>query len=199
MTDRLVPLLVASLSLVCFAVTSGRAADEPAKSGSAPALNFQVKDIDGKLVDLAKTYQGKVLLVVNTASQCGYTRQYAGLESVYEKFKGKGFEVLAFPANEFGGQEPGSNGEIKSFCESTYHVTFPLFSKIVVDGKGIHPFYDYLTNAKTDAKFAGPISWNFNKFLINRKGEIIARFGSGDGPESPKVVKAVEDALAQAK
>jgi glutathione peroxidase len=198
-TDRLVPLMVASLSLACFAVTSGRAADDSAKSSSSPALSFQVKDIDGKSVDLAKTYQGKVLLVVNTASQCGYTKQYAGLESVYEKFKGKGFEVLAFPANEFGAQEPGSNGEIKSFCESTYHVTFPLFSKIVVKGEGIHPFYDYLTNPKTDAKFAGPISWNFNKFLINRKGEVIARFASGDGPESPKVVKAIEDALAETK
>jgi glutathione peroxidase len=194
--DRVVPLLVASLSLACFAVTAGRA-DEPAKA--APALNFKVQDIDGKTVDLAKTYQGKVLLVVNTASQCGYTPQYGGLESTYGKYKAKGFEVLAFPANEFGSQEPGSNGEIKSFCASKFKVTFPLFSKIVVKGQGIHPFYEYLTGAKTDPHFAGDISWNFNKFLINRKGEIIARFDSEDGPESEKVIKAIETALAGSK
>jgi glutathione peroxidase len=194
--DRFIPLLVASLSLACFAVTAGRA-DEPTKP--APALNFEVKDIEGKSVDLAKSYQGKVLLVVNTASKCGYTKQYTGLESVYEKYKAKGFEVLAFPANEFLKQEPGSNEEIKSFCESTYHVTFPLFSKIVVKGEGIHPFYEYLTSKQTDPKFAGDIKWNFNKFLINRKGEIIARFESADAPESDKVVKAIETALEASK
>ena len=196
MIDRVVPLLVALLSLACFAATAGRA-DEPTKA--APALNFQVQDIDGKTIDLAKTYQGKVLLVVNTASQCGYTPQYRGLESVYGKYKAKGFEVLAFPANEFGAQEPGSNGEIKSFCSSTYNVTFPLFSKIVVKGQGIHPLYQYLTGAKSDPKFAGDISWNFNKFLINRKGEVIARFESDDAPESAKVTKAIEAALAESK
>jgi glutathione peroxidase len=196
--DRALPLLFASLCLADFAVTAGRA-DEPAKSAPAPALNFQVKDIDGKPVDLAKTFQGKVLLVVNTASQCGATPQYAGLETIYEKYKPKGLEVLAFPANEFGEQEPGSNNEIKSFCETKYHVTFPLFSKIVVKGEGIHPFYEYLTDKKTDPKFAGEITWNFNKFLINRKGEIIARFKTDEKPESPKVVKAIEAALAETK
>lgn len=196
MIDRCVPVLLASLSLVCFAMNTGRS-DEPAKL--APALNFQVNDIDGKTINLAKAHQGKVLLVVNTASQCGYTKQYKGMEAIYEKFKDKGFEVLAFPANEFGAQEPGSNSEIKSFCTSTYNVTFPLYSKIVVKGPGIHPFYEYLTSSKTDPKFAGDISWNFNKFLINRKGEIIARFDSGDGPESAKVTKAIEAAIAEAK
>jgi glutathione peroxidase len=193
-TDRVVPLLVASLALACFAVTAGRA-DEPAKK-PAPALNFQVKDIDGKTVDLAKTYEGKVLLVVNTASKCGATPQYAGLETLYGKYKSKGFEVLAFPANEFLKQEPGSNAEIKSFCETKYNVTFPLFSKIVVKGEGIDPFYEYLTSSKTDPKFAGEITWNFNKFLINRKGEVIARFKTGDEPESAKVLKEIEAALA---
>jgi glutathione peroxidase len=197
-TDRFVPLLFASFCVACLAVKAGQA-DEPAKSAPAPALNFQVKDIDGKTVDLAKTYQGKVLLVVNTASQCGATPQYAGLETIYGKYKTKGLEVLAFPANEFGSQEPGSNSEIKSFCESTYHVTFPLFSKIVVKGEGIHPFYQYLTDKKTDPKFAGEITWNFNKFLINRKGEIIARFKTDEGPESAKIVKAIEAALAESK
>jgi glutathione peroxidase len=195
-TDRLFPLLAASLSIACFAVHSGLA-DEPAKA--APALNFDVKDIDGKPVNLAKAHQGKVLLVVNTASKCGATPQYAGLETLYGKYKAKGFEVLAFPANEFLKQEPGSNSDIKAFCSSTYNITFPLYSKIVVKGEGIHPFYEYLTSPKTDPKFAGDISWNFNKFLINRKGEVIARFKTGDEPESAKVTKAIEDALAESK
>jgi glutathione peroxidase len=185
--DRLAPLVAGSLSLalVAFAVT-GRADEPTKKPAPAPALDFDVKTIDGKTVNLAKAYQGKVLLVVNTASQCGYTGQYAGLETLYGKMKAKGLEVLAFPANEFGTQEPGSDGEIKSFCTGNYHVTFPLFSKIVAKGSGIHPFYQYLTDAKTDPKFAGEITWNFNKFLINRKGEIVA-----------KVVKAIEAALAE--
>jgi glutathione peroxidase len=196
--DRFIPLLVASLSMACFAVQVG-SAEEPAKSSPAPALNFQVKDIDGKSVDLAKTYQGKVLLVVNTASQCGATPQYKGLESIYGTYKAKGFEVLAFPANEFFHQEPGSNSEIKTFCTTEYHVTFPLHSKIVVKGEGIHPFYEYLTSSKTDPKFAGEITWNFNKFLINRKGEVIARFSTKEEPETEKVIKAIETAIAESK
>jgi glutathione peroxidase len=194
---RVLPLIVASLSfaVVCLAVQ----ADEPAKSEPAPALNFKVQDIDGKTVDLAKTYQGKVLMVVNTASKCGLTPQYEGLEAVYEKYKDKGFEILAFPANEFGKQEPGTDSEIKSFCTSNYHVTFPVHSKIVVKGKGIHPFYEYLTSSKTDPKFSGDISWNFAKFLINRKGEVIARFDPKVKPDSPEVIKAIEAALAESK
>jgi glutathione peroxidase len=184
-----------SLSVLAFAVQ----ADEPTKTPPSPALSFTVNDIDGKPVDLAKTYQGKVLLVVNTASKCGLTPQYQSLESVYEKFKGQGFEVLAFPANEFGGQEPGSNAEIKTFCETKYSVSFPIFSKIVVKGEGIHPFYEYLTSKKTDPKFAGDISWNFAKFLINRKGEVIARFDPRVKPDSPEVLKAIEAALAETK
>jgi glutathione peroxidase len=195
--DRLFPLIAISLTIAGFAATAGRA-DEPTKP-AAPALNFQVHDIDGKTVDLAKAHQGKVLLIVNTASQCGYTPQYKGLESAYNKYKAKGFEVLAFPANEFGAQEPGSNGEIKAFCTSNYNVTFPLYSKIVVKGPGIHPLYQYLTSPATDPKFAGDITWNFNKFLIDRSGKVIARFDSGDAPESPKVTKAIEGALAESK
>ncbi len=197
MAARVLPLIVASLSfaVVCLAVQ----ADEPAKSEPAPALNFKVQDIDGKTVDLAKTYQGKVLMVVNTASKCGLTPQYEGLEAVYEKYKDKGFEILAFPANEFGKQEPGTDSEIKSFCTSNYHVTFPVHSKIVVKGKGIHPFYEYLTSSKTDPKFSGDISWNFAKFLINRKGEVIARFDPKVKPDSPEVIKAIEAALAESK
>ncbi len=159
-------------------------------------LDFHVKDIDGKDVDLAK-YKGKVLLIVNTASQCGLTPQYKELEALYEKNKDKGFEILAFPANEFGKQEPGSNEEIKEFCSSKYSVTFPLFSKIVVKGEGIDPLYEYLTSKETNPKFAGEIKWNFNKFLVNKKGEVIARFEPKVKPSTKEVTTAIEDALGE--
>jgi len=159
-------------------------------------LDFKVKDIDGAEVALSM-YQGKVLLIVNTASQCGLTPQYKGLEELYKKYKDQGLEVLAFPANEFGQQEPGTNEQIKEFCTSKYNVTFPVFSKIVVKGKGIHPLYAFLTGETTDPSFAGPIGWNFAKFLVNRKGEVIARFDPKTTPESADVVKALEKALAE--
>ena len=161
-------------------------------------LDHSMKDIDGKPVALTQ-YQGDVLLVVNTASKCGLTRQYEALESTFEKYKGKGFQVLAFPANEFGGQEPGTNAEIKAFCTGEYHTTFPVFSKIVVKGKGIDPLYDYLTSKETNPKHAGPIAWNFTKFLVNRKGEVIARFEPQVKPDAPEVTRAIEAALAEAK
>ncbi len=189
LTTCLVPAAIAGLLAL-----SASADDKP---GADSVLKFQMKDIDGKPVDLAK-YKGDVLLVVNVASQCGLTPQYKGLEAVYEKYKGQGFEVLGFPANEFGSQEPGSNEEIKSFCSSKYNVTFPMFSKIVVKGDGIDPLYKYLTTG-TDPKFHGDIPWNFTKFLVNRKGEVIARFSPKETPESDKVVKAIETALAESK
>ncbi len=200
MIARLVSMVVAPAALIGLVAFSAMA-EAPAKEKSAvtdSVLKFQVKDIDGKPVDLAK-YKGEVILIVNTASMCGYTDQYTGLEAIYEKYKGKGFEILAFPANEFGKQEPGSNADIKTFCSTTYKVSFPLFSKVVAKGEGIDPLYKFLTSPETDPKFAGEITWNFNKFLVNRKGEVIARFASGDAPESAKVVKAVESALAEAK
>jgi glutathione peroxidase len=175
-----------------FAVVS---AADPAKKATS-VLDFHVKDIEGKDVDLAG-YKGKVLLIVNTASQCGLTPQYKDLEAIYEKYKGQGFEILAFPANEFGSQEPGSNEEIKTFCSTKYHVSFPLFSKIVVKGKGIHPLYDYLTGEATNAKFAGPIPWNFTKFVVNRKGEVIARFQPKEKPSTETVTSTIEKALAE--
>ncbi len=189
LTTSLVPAALAGL------LALSAAADD--KPGADSVLKFQMKDIDGKPVDLAK-YKGDVLLVVNVASQCGLTPQYKGLEAVYEKYKGQGFEVLGFPANEFGSQEPGSNEEIKSFCSSKYNVTFPMFSKIVVKGDGIDPLYKYLTTG-TDPKFQGVIPWNFTKFLVNRKGEVIARFSPKETPESEPVLKAIEAALAEPK
>ena len=162
----------------------------------APALNFVMKDIDGKVVNLAR-YQGKAILMVNVASKCGYTPQYAGLEKLYEKYKAKGLVILGFPANEFMQQEPGTNAEIKTFCTGKYNVTFPMFSKIVVKGEGVNPLYKYLTSKETDEKFAGDITWNFNKFLLDRSGAVVARFDSKVTPDSTELVAAIEAALAE--
>src|SRR4051794_4505845 len=155
------------------------------------ALDFTLKDIDGKPVKLAR-YTGNVIMVINVASKCGNTPQYAGLEKIYEKYKAKGFTILAFPANDFGAQEPGDEKTIKEFCEATYHVKFPLFSKIVVKGEGQTPLYKFLTSKETDEKFAGDIDWNFAKFLVNRKGEVVARYKAGVKPETGSVVEQIE-------
>jgi glutathione peroxidase len=155
-----------------------------------------MKDIDGKDVKLKK-YKGDVLLVVNVASKCGYTPQYEGLQAVYEKYKGQGFEILGFPANNFGSQEPGTNTEIKDFCTSKYKVTFPMFAKISVKGDDQDPLYKFLTSKETDPDFAGDITWNFNKFLVDRKGNIVARFSSKDTPQSEKVTQAIEKYLKE--
>lgn len=159
-----------------------------------PALNFKMKAIDGKEVDLGQ-YQGKVVLIVNVASYCGNTPQYAGLEKLYEKYGKEGFVVLGVPANEFGKQEPGTNEEIAKFCTSKYNVTFPMMSKVVVKGKGICPLYQYLTSKETDPKFGGDVPWNFEKFLIGRNGEVVNRFNHRTKPDAETVVKAIEEEL----
>ncbi|MEP6945264.1 MAG: glutathione peroxidase [Acidobacteriota bacterium] len=156
---------------------------------------FTMKDIDGNPVKL-DTYKGKVVMIVNVASKCGYTPQYEGLEAIYEKYKDQGFVILGFPANNFMGQEPGSEAEIKEFCSSKYKVTFPMFAKISVKGTDQHPLYTFLTNKQSDPGFDGDISWNFNKFLTDRSGKVIARFGSADTPDSEKVAAAIAMALA---
>lgn len=175
--------------------TAGAAEKAPGKAVS-PLLNRTVKSIEGRDVPL-KNYQGKVLMIVNTASRCGNTPQYAGLEELYKKYRAKGFEVLAFPANNFGGQEPGTNADIQEFCSATYNTTFPLFSKVSVKGDDQAPLYRYLTDAKTNPKYAGDIEWNFAKFLVNRKGEVVARFKAGHKPTEPDVVAAIELELAK--
>ena len=162
------------------------------RAASVPE-NLTVKDIDGKDVSL-KAYRGKVVLIVNVASRCGFTPQYEALESVYEKYKDKGFVVLGFPCNQFGAQEPGSNAEIKQFCSSKYNVTFPMFDKIEVNGPNRHPLYDSL--AGKDSPFAGNIKWNFSKFLVGRDGKILKRFESPVKPDSVEVTQAIETALA---
>ncbi len=157
--------------------------------------DFTMKNIDGQDVKL-DAYKGKVVMVVNVASKCGYTPQYEGLQALYDKYKDKGLVILGFPANNFMGQEPGTEAEIKEFCTSKYKVKFPMFAKISVKGEDQHPLYNYLTNKATDPQFPGDISWNFNKFVIDRNGIIVARFGSKDTPEGEAVVGAVEKYLA---
>jgi glutathione peroxidase len=162
-------------------------------SGDKTIYDFKMKNIDGKETPLSQ-YKGKVLLVVNVASKCGNTPQYAVLEKLYEEKKDKGFAVLGFPANEFGAQEPGTDSEIKEFCTSMYGVKFPMFSKIVVKGEGTHPLYKWLTESVEPKK---EIEWNFAKFLVGRDGKVIARFGARTKPDSPEVLEAIDKAIAQ--
>ena len=155
--------------------------------------DIAVKDIDGKELKL-DAYKGKVLLIVNVASKCGLTPQYKSLEAIYQKYKAKGLVVLGFPCNQFAGQEPGTNEEIKEFCSSNYSVTFPLFDKIDVNGAARHPLYVKL--AGEDSPFPGDIKWNFGKFLVGRDGQILKRFEPRSAPDSAEIIEAVETALA---
>jgi glutathione peroxidase len=155
---------------------------------------FTMNSIDGQPAPLA-AYQGKVLLLVNVASRCGFTPQYAGLEKIYREYKDRGLVVLGFPANNFGAQEPGTNEEIKSFCSRTYNVSFPLYAKSSVKGADINPLYRFLTDKSENPKTGGDIRWNFTKFLIGRDGTVIARFESNVPPDSPEVATAIEKAL----
>ena len=143
--------------------------------------DFKVTSIDGQEVDLA-SFKGKVLLIVNTATGCGFTPQYEGLENLYKKYKDKGFEILDFPCNQFLGQSPGTDAEIKSFCQLKYNVTFPQFSKIKVNGKDADPLYKYLKEQKNGA-FGGSIKWNFTKFLVDKEGVVVGRFAPTVKPE----------------
>ncbi len=160
--------------------------------GASSVYEFTMNSIDGKPLPLAD-YKGKVMLIVNVASFCGYTPQYEGLEAVYEKYRDHGFVVVGFPANNFGAQEPGTNEEIKTFCSRKYNVKFPIYSKISVVGQDKAPLYQLLTDPAS--KTGGEIKWNFTKFLVGRDGKIIARFESAVKPESPEVTSAIEKAL----
>ncbi len=151
-----------------------------------------VKDIDGKSVNLAD-YKGKVLLIVNVASYCGYTKQYAGLEEIYNEYKSKGFEILAFPCNQFGGQEPGTNEEIKNFCSSKFDVSFRLFDKVDVNGKDKSPLYSVLTDNEVTGK--ADVKWNFEKFLIDKEGNVVARYSSKVEPTGKELISAIEKEL----
>ncbi len=154
---------------------------------------FIMESIYGEQIPLAD-YQGKALLIVNTASRCGYTPQYASLEKLYQTYKDRGFEVLAFPANNFGGQEPGTNEQIQEFCSLKFRTTFPLFAKSSVKGEDINPLYDYLTN---HGPYPGPIKWNFNKFLVDPDGNVVARYDSPVDPLAPSLIDKLEGILPE--
>jgi glutathione peroxidase len=183
MRNIVLPLLV----MLCLPVFS---AEE--KKGNS-VLDFTLDGIDGKPYALSQ-HKGQVLLIVNVASKCGYTPQYAGLQALHAKYQAKGLTVIGVPANEFGAQEPGTNEEIKTFCETKYKVTFPVLGKTVVKGDKINPLYKYLT---VDGPKPGPIAWNFNKFLIGRDGKVIERYDSKTKPDDPKLTEAIEKALAE--
>nr|WP_271876573.1 MULTISPECIES: glutathione peroxidase [Pirellulaceae] len=180
-----------SLSLVFGAFLSMASADD-----HECALNFKAKTIEGKTVDL-EDYEGKVVLVVNTASRCGLTPQYAGLQQMFTKYEDKGFVILGFPCNQFGRQEPGSDADIKEFCSSKYSVSFPMFSKIDVNGDEAAPIYKYLTSQDTKPADKGDISWNFEKFLIDREGQLVGRYAPRTKPSDADLVKAVESELSK--
>jgi glutathione peroxidase len=184
--------------------TAATEADEQGKGEKAVAdkgelkvpgvLDFKVETLNGKPLELAK-YQGKAILFVNVASQCGYTPQYAGLQKLHEKYGPQGLTVIGVPANNFGSQEPGSNDEIAQFCKKNYGVTFDMLSKVSVKGSDKCPLYVYLTSKETNPNHAGEVKWNFEKFLIGRNGEVVGRFDSKVKPDSPELTKAIEAAL----
>ncbi|NBW98217.1 glutathione peroxidase [bacterium] len=153
---------------------------------------YQVKSNSGELISLEK-YRGKALLIVNVASQCGFTPQYQGLEAVYQKYKDRGLEILAFPCNQFGSQEPGTDQEIKSFCETRYQISFPLFGKIEVNGKNTHPLYGFLKSEGKGVFGSEAIKWNFTKFLVDKSGHVVRRFAPLDKPE--KIAPDIEAIL----
>lgn len=169
---------------------------DPAKEQVPESLDFKVESIDGEQVDLKK-YAGKVVVVVNVASRCGYTPQYKSLQKLYETHGDQGLVILGFPCNQFRSQEPGSNSEIKEFCSKEYQVTFDMFAKIDVNGANRAPFYDYLTKQELAPAKAGDISWNFEKFVLGRDGKPIARFGAKVRPDSDEFMDVIKKALAQ--
>jgi len=183
-------LALGTVALVAIAGVAGAA--EPKND-----VDFKVKNIKGKEVDLASQYKGKVLLVVNVASKCGLTPQYEPLEALHEKYADKGLAVLGFPCNQFGKQEPGSEAEIEEFCKSTYDVKFDLFKKVDVNGENADPLYKHLTAVETKPKGPGKVDWNFEKFVIGRDGKVVARFKPQTSPDDAEVVKVIEAELAK--
>jgi glutathione peroxidase len=169
-----------------------------AMAADKSVFDFTLNTIDGQPAPLA-SYKGKVVMLVNVASKCGFTPQYTALESVYEKYKDQGFVIVGIPANNFGAQEPGTNQEIKTFCSSKYHVTFPMMAKVSVKGDDKTPLYTFLTDTSANPQTGGDIKWNFTKFLIGPDGHVITRFEPNVTPDSPEVTSAIEKALTQLK
>jgi glutathione peroxidase len=193
----LIVVAILGLSMMASADPTTQPTTQPMSSDAvAPVLHFTMKSLDGKDVNLGQ-YQGKVILMVNTASKCGNTPQYAPLEALYKKYADQGFVILGFPSNDFGRQEPGTDVEISAFCTKNYGVTFDMFSKVDVKGDNMCDLYKYLTSEDTDKPFAGEITWNFEKFLIGRDGNIVARFKPKTKPDTQEVIKAIETELAK--
>jgi len=187
--------LIAVLCLAVLAHVGPSAGQNKESKPMVPAvLNFKMKTLDGKDVELSK-YQGKVVLFVNVASQCGLTGQYKALQALHEKYAQDGLAIVGVPANEFGRQEPGTDGEIAEFCKKNYGVGFDMLSKVVVKGDGICPLYKHLTGKETNSDFAGEIQWNFTKFLVNRQGQVVGRFEPRVEPDAKEVVAVIEAAL----
>ena len=186
-------LTLAGAMLLCAA---SLLAAEKSSASKSPVLNHTMESLAGGEQELSQ-YQGKVLLIVNVASKCGATPQYAPLEALYQEHKADGLVVLAFPCNQFGGQEPGSAAQIATFCKDKYDVTFPMFAKVDVNGAQAAPLYKYLTSKQAVPEDSGPVKWNFEKFLIGRDGKVVARFRTPTKPDDPQVVAAIERELAK--
>ncbi len=180
--------------LAVAAFGSVTAAEKKVKE--SPVLGQKLESLQGEKVDLAQ-YKGKVLLIVNVASKCGATPQYEQLEGLHEKYKDDGLVVLGFPCNQFGSQEPGTSEDIAEFCKETYGVKFPMFAKIDVNGEKAAPLYKHLTSKEAVGDDAGPVKWNFEKFLVDRDGKVVERFRTPVRPDDPKVVSAIERELAK--
>jgi len=194
-----VPTAQSNVAAAQSATRTGNGEEEAMTAETAKsALDFTVKDIDGDDVSLAK-YRGQVVQIVNVASKCGFTPQYEDLQRLHEQYAGDGLAILGFPANNFLSQEPGTNEEIKQFCTTNYGVEFDMFAKVSVKGRNMCELYRYLTSKKSNPEFAGGIKWNFTKFLLNREGKVIARFGARVRPSDPKVTSAIEAALRAGK
>lgn len=187
-------MLIASFGVLIMS-TIGCEAEERAITGGS-IHQFTMKNIDGVETPLSN-YRGRVMLLVNVASQCGYTRQYANLEKLHDSFASKGLSILGFPANNFGGQEPGTDQEIKEFCSTKFNVTFDMFAKISVKGSDKHPLYGFLTSGGGNGDLSGEVGWNFEKFLIDKEGKIVKRFKSGVDPLSDELIKAIEQEIAK--
>lgn len=181
---------------LCFGNAMAGEGSEEKKMAPKSPLDFKVKNIDGKEVDLSK-YKGKVVMIVNVASKCGLTPQYEQLTELDKKYRKEGLAILGFPANNFNGQEPGTNEEIKTFCRVNYGAEFDMFAKISVAGEDQAPLYKWLTSKETNEEYAGDIEWNFAKFLVDREGNVIARFHPKVKPDAPEVINAIEEALAK--
>lgn len=192
---RIAPVAIALVLIsTSFVGGSVQLVSAEEKSDTVSPLDFRVQTIDGKEVDLAQ-YRGKAVLIVNVASKCGLTPQYEQLQALYAKYKERGLVILGFPANNFMAQEPGTNDEIKTFCKENYGVEFDMFAKISVAGEDIAPLYAFLTSEEKNGQFAGPIKWNFTKFLVNREGKVVARFEPRTKPDAPAVIETIEKTL----